>query len=82
MNFICSSLAMAPTERNFASCNCELTIFHGFATAPILASWLVFIVQPIFSFIPVFRKHLALQLWNLRRAGRRWWEFAGVTWIT
>jgi hypothetical protein len=62
---------MAPTERNFASCNCERTVFHGFAIAPILASWLVFIVQPIFSFIPVFRKPLASQPWSARHVARR-----------
>ena len=39
--------------------------------APILASLPAFIVRPTFSFIPVFRKHLALQPWNARRAGRR-----------
>src|SRR4030095_5313814 len=82
MNFICSSLAMAPIERYFASCNCELTIFHGFATASILASSPDFIVRLIFLFIPVFRKRLALQPWNARHVARRWWEFAVATWIT
>src|SRR5262249_37329303 len=70
MTFICSSSAMGPNEHNSGKCKCELGIFHGFATAPILASSRGFIAEPIFWFILVFRKHLALQLWNARRAGR------------
>src|SRR5216117_3429162 len=49
---------MGPNERNSGNCKCELTMFHGFDTAPILASSPAFIVRPIFSFIQMFPEHL------------------------
>ncbi len=49
--------------------NWRLRIFHGFATAPILANSPAFIVRPISSFIPVFRKHLALQRLECQACG-------------
>src|SRR6202035_1783653 len=38
MNFTYLSSAMGPNGRNSGNCKCESIIFHGFATAPILAS--------------------------------------------
>src|SRR6266566_2300066 len=66
MNFICSWSAMGPIEFTFGNCKCEPTIFRGFAIVPIRANSPAFIAPPISSFIPVFRKHLALQHWNAR----------------
>ena len=70
MNFIYWWSAMGPIEFPFANCKCGPTIFRGFAIVPIRANSPAFIAPPISSFIPVFRKHLALQHWNARPAAR------------
>ena len=60
---------MGPTERNSGNCNCDTEMFRGFGTAPIPASSPVSIVPPIFSFIPVFRRHLALSALECQACG-------------
>src|SRR2546430_7517771 len=72
---------MDRSDKEHKNCGSASEMFHGFRTALILLISLVTIGRRICLFTRVSRKHLALSRWKVRRAERRWSEFAAVTWI-
>src|SRR5215472_11588292 len=73
---------MAPNRLSSGKCNGGLKIFRGFVIAPIRANSPGTIAPLTSSFTQEPRRPLGSPRWRAKRAGHRWWEFAGVIWTT
>src|SRR5436189_5771540 len=81
INFTCWLSATDRSGTKCKSCSGALETSLGFHTAQTPSISPVTIALPIFSFIRVFRKHLALWRWRVRSEERRvgkewrsWWS--------